>query len=182
MHLQAGIARFSLVPFREVAMRNILACVAVLGLLAVGFGIAAEIGSTDKIDEERARLARIRDVQTTFGKHIRSGVFWKTDEGVVKLWRPLDSEDRTLEFLDDATIFSITPHGFCDDRTLESCKQELEEACRNAGHCGVDRDSVTTTKHADYSETCAGDCTCQDGGVCGVGGCPQSFQICGPLT
>jgi len=49
------------------------------------------------------------------------------------------------------------PFGACDSQ--EECTEETDEMCENAGHEGVDEDTVTVTVHADGSQTCSGDCT-----------------------
>jgi len=48
------------------------------------------------------------------------------------------------------------PTGTCDSD--EECEDKTDEMCGDAGHGGVDRDSVTITMHADGSKTCSGDC------------------------
>lgn len=49
------------------------------------------------------------------------------------------------------------PLGSCDSQG--DCEAKTEEMCKNAGHDGVDKDSVRITVHADGSKTCSGDCS-----------------------
>jgi hypothetical protein len=48
------------------------------------------------------------------------------------------------------------PQGSCDSE--EECEQATDSMCEDAGHDGVDGDSVTITVHLDGSKTCSGDC------------------------
>jgi len=48
------------------------------------------------------------------------------------------------------------PRGSCDSQ--EDCEERTEEMCNEAGHNGVDEDSVAVTTHVDGSKTCSGDC------------------------
>jgi len=48
------------------------------------------------------------------------------------------------------------PLGSCDSE--EECEQATDSMCEDAGHDGVDGDSVTITVHLDGSKTCSGDC------------------------
>ena len=48
------------------------------------------------------------------------------------------------------------PFGACDSE--EECEDETDEMCADAGHEGVDDETVTVTVHADGSQTCSGDC------------------------
>ncbi len=54
-----------------------------------------------------------------------------------------------------------SPDGACDSD--EECEDETDEMCADAGHAGVDGETVTVTLHADGSSTCSGDC--QQGGA-----------------
>jgi hypothetical protein len=49
------------------------------------------------------------------------------------------------------------PLGSCDSQG--DCEAKTDEMCKNAGHDGVDKDTVTITVHADGSKTCSGDCS-----------------------
>lgn len=49
------------------------------------------------------------------------------------------------------------PFGACDSQ--EECTDETDEMCADAGHDGVDAETVTVTVHADGSQTCSGDCS-----------------------
>ena len=49
------------------------------------------------------------------------------------------------------------PFGACDSQ--EECAAETDDMCENAGHQGVDEETVTVTVHADGSKTCSGDCS-----------------------
>lgn len=48
------------------------------------------------------------------------------------------------------------PFSACDSQ--EECEDETDEMCDDAGHEGVDAETVTVTLHADGSQTCSGDC------------------------
>jgi hypothetical protein len=48
------------------------------------------------------------------------------------------------------------PTGSCD--STEDCEKKINEMCRDAGHNGVDRDTVQVVTHIDGSKTCSGDC------------------------
>ena len=48
------------------------------------------------------------------------------------------------------------PFGACDSD--EECEDETDQMCADAGHEGVDEETVTVTVHADGSSTCSGDC------------------------
>jgi hypothetical protein len=49
------------------------------------------------------------------------------------------------------------PTGTCDNKA--ECQAETNRMCKEAGHGGVDKDSVEITKHAnDNGSTCSGDC------------------------
>ena len=48
------------------------------------------------------------------------------------------------------------PFGACDSQ--QDCEDETEIMCADAGHEGVDEDSVTIVSHLDGSSTCSGDC------------------------
>ncbi len=48
------------------------------------------------------------------------------------------------------------PHGSCDSQS--ECEKKMEEMCKDAGHTGVKKTSVTITIHVDGSKTCSGDC------------------------
>jgi len=54
------------------------------------------------------------------------------------------------------------PFGACD--SSEECEDETDDMCADAGHEGVDGETVNVTVHADGSSTCSGDCT-QGGAV-----------------
>jgi hypothetical protein len=160
--------------------KNILTVAFVLAVAIFGAWVLVRGGADeDRTLASRARMDLIRDIRTTFGQHVTEGVFWKDERGNLKLWRDLERDDEFLEFTGTGTVFTICPSASCDD--IPSCTEKLEEACSNAGHCGVDDDSVTITRHADYSKTCSGECTCQNGVGCGDS-CPIAFEICGPLT
>jgi hypothetical protein len=49
------------------------------------------------------------------------------------------------------------PLGSCD--STDDCEKKIDEMCRDAGHNGVDRDTVQVITHVDGSKTCSGDCT-----------------------
>lgn len=63
----------------------------------------------------------------------------------------------------------VVPNGACD--TDEECEDKTDEMCEDAGHGGVNEDSVTITMHADGGKTCSGDCQ-QNGAV--------AFVVCNP--
>ena len=48
------------------------------------------------------------------------------------------------------------PAGSCDSD--EECEDATDSMCEDAGHGGVDGETVTITSHADGSKTCSGDC------------------------
>ena len=48
------------------------------------------------------------------------------------------------------------PRGSCDSD--EECEEATDSMCENAGHDGVDGETVTITVHIDGSKTCSGDC------------------------
>ena len=48
------------------------------------------------------------------------------------------------------------PEGSCDSE--EECEDATDSMCEDAGHDGVDGDTVTITVHMDGSKTCSGDC------------------------
>ena len=49
------------------------------------------------------------------------------------------------------------PFGACD--SVAECTDETDDMCEDAGHEGVNAETVTVTVHADGSMTCSGDCT-----------------------
>lgn len=51
---------------------------------------------------------------------------------------------------------SVAPLGTCDSQ--KECEEKTDEMCKDAGHTGVRKVSVTITVHADGSKTCSGDC------------------------
>jgi hypothetical protein len=48
------------------------------------------------------------------------------------------------------------PLGSCDSQ--QDCEQKTEQMCKDAGHDGVDEETVQVTTHVDGSKTCSGDC------------------------
>ena len=48
------------------------------------------------------------------------------------------------------------PFGACDSD--QECEEETDQMCADAGHGGVDEDSVMVVSHVDGSQTCSGDC------------------------
>jgi hypothetical protein len=50
----------------------------------------------------------------------------------------------------------VEPVGSCD--STEECEERIDEMCEDAGHVGVNDQTVIITLHADGSKTCSGDC------------------------
>ena len=48
------------------------------------------------------------------------------------------------------------PFGACDSD--EECEEETDQMCADAGHEGVDEETVAVVSHTDGSQTCSGDC------------------------
>ena len=64
---------------------------------------------------------------------------------------------------------SNRPLGSCDSQ--QDCAAKTDEMCKDAGHGGVDKESVSVITHADGSKTCSGNCE-SDGAV--------AFVTCNP--
>jgi hypothetical protein len=155
--------------------RRYYAVLAVVVVLVAGWA-AADALTTDRAERIKERTERIAQIRTEFGKHVKQGVQWTTDEGVVKLWTPKGESQLSLEFVDTGVVASIVPFEACDSQM--ECETETDRMCADAGWGGVQETTVDVVTHVDGSKTCSGECE----GGCNNHGCPTAFVVCGPLT
>ncbi len=71
------------------------------------------------------------------------------------------------------TIFTM---GACSSQ--QDCQDTTDEQCSEAGHGGVQADTVIITLHDDGAQTCSGECV----GGCNSNGCPVALTECRPGT
>ncbi|MEE8473553.1 MAG: hypothetical protein V3S82_10340 [Dehalococcoidia bacterium] len=86
----------------------------------------------------------------------------------VHRWEPTDATKRRAP---GNQAWPVVPAGACD--SLQECEDEMDDACTDAGHGGVDTATVQLVQHANGSVTCSGDCNLH-GAI--------AFQICGPVS
>lgn len=97
------------------------------------------------------------------GVWLGPGLDWTIEQ-----WEPTNATKKRSE---QNLVWPVIPTGACD--TQAECTDELADACSDAGHGGVDADTVKIIRHLNGTSTCSGDCT-KHGAV--------AFVICGNVT
>lgn len=91
-----------------------------------------------------------------------AGIYHAPGQKVFQVSGPLDSwEDMSYATRNESYFWEIETMDAC--ASIEDCTAATEEMCRNAGHGGVDADTVEINQHAnDSGSTCSGDCQQND--------------------
>ena len=157
----------------------VLPALLIAGLVSIAAPVASEVDSGSGavlVDFRMAPLEQVKKIH----QHLQSGreaaetltvMSWDgTGDGhhlIIDESRATPANIRTQlgrDGLDSVSWFTrpMRPGGSCDSN--EECEERTDEMCEDAGHDGVNEDTVTITLHADGSKTCSGDCN-SDGAV-----------------
>ncbi len=158
-----------------------LAVITALGVLALVMALATAIAVHAKgpdggledppvkaltPDEELALAATM--LKQSLGTNSVAGIMQPGTRWVITRWKPSRAAIRDLS-RGSSMGWPVIPEGDCSSD--QECTDAMEEACTDAGHGGVQTDTVKIVTHADGSQTCSGDC--EDNGAI-------AFVICGP--
>jgi hypothetical protein len=139
----------------EMQMRNLNWAVGALAVAAI-FAVAVNVPAEGPGPWPDTRLTHVEQVKRAFpGERVLAFSTWDEDD---QTWRTRVSRVQRPRLRRGEGV--PCPFDYADAcKSDTNCESELDKACRDHGHGGVNKESVRIITHADGSKTCSGDGT-----------------------